>query len=51
MEDSALSVELVTPIGKDQKKQKKLSFTLLEKDLMTKKIMEALTWRIFHTPV
>ena len=51
MEDSALSVELVTPIGKDQKKQKKLSFTLLEKDLMTERIMEALTWRILHTPV
>ena len=51
MEGIVLSVELVTPIGKDQKRQKKLSFTLLEKDLMTKKIMEALTWRIFHTPV
>ena len=51
MEDSALSVELVTPIGKDQKKQKKLSFSLFEKDLMTKRIMEGLTWRIFHTPV
>ena len=43
MEDSALSVELVTPIGKDQKKQRKLSFSLLEKDLMTKRIMEAFT--------
>ena len=50
MEDSALSVELVTPIGKDQKKQKRLSFTLLEKDLITERIMEALRWRIFHTP-
>ena len=51
MEDSALSVELVTPIGKDQKKQKKLSFSLLEKDFMTKRKMGALIWRIFHTPV
>ena len=46
MEDSALSVEFNNPIGKDQKKQK-LSFSLLEKRSVTKRVMEALTGGFF----